>query len=152
MCQLEFIHECVFNKIGDYINSKEYRKPEWVTRMEEIQKRLSEQKHSAKFTQELRECRIREGGKAKFEVYFAGNPRPTVTWYKEGQELQNSSQVQIRIKEIKSTLTLIDCKPEEAGFFQCRVANELGSDTTRAGLTVSSKLIDLRLLLFGLSK
>ena len=26
---------------GDYVNSKEYRKPEWVTRMEEIQKRLS---------------------------------------------------------------------------------------------------------------
>ena len=27
--------------LGDYMNSKEYRKPEWVTRMEEIQKRLS---------------------------------------------------------------------------------------------------------------
>ena len=27
--------------IGDYINSKEYRKPEWVTHMEEIQKRLN---------------------------------------------------------------------------------------------------------------
>ena len=26
---------------GDYVNSKEYRKPEWVTRMEEIQKRLA---------------------------------------------------------------------------------------------------------------
>ena len=25
--------------LGDYMNSKEYRKPEWVTRMEEIQKR-----------------------------------------------------------------------------------------------------------------
>ena len=27
--------------LGDYINSKEYRKPEWVTHMEEIQKRLN---------------------------------------------------------------------------------------------------------------
>ena len=26
---------------GDYVNTKEYRVPEWVTRMEEIQKRLS---------------------------------------------------------------------------------------------------------------
>ena len=26
---------------GDYMNSKEYRKPDWVTKMEEIQKRLS---------------------------------------------------------------------------------------------------------------
>ena len=29
------------SKIGDYMNSKEYRKPEWVTHMEEIQKRLN---------------------------------------------------------------------------------------------------------------
>ena len=26
---------------GDYVNSKEYRKPEWVTKMEEIQQRLA---------------------------------------------------------------------------------------------------------------
>ena len=26
---------------GDFVNSKEYKKPEWVTRMEEIQKRLA---------------------------------------------------------------------------------------------------------------
>ena len=31
--------------IGDYVNSKEYRKPEWVTRMEEIQKRLAGETH-----------------------------------------------------------------------------------------------------------
>ena len=30
---------------GDYVNSKEYRKPEWVTRMEEIQKRLAGNKY-----------------------------------------------------------------------------------------------------------
>lgn len=30
-----------FLHLGDYVNSKEYRKPEWITQMEEIQKRLS---------------------------------------------------------------------------------------------------------------
>lgn len=45
-CALKFLTPLalgwiVFSIPGDYINSKEYRKPEWVTRMEEIQKRLS---------------------------------------------------------------------------------------------------------------
>ena len=29
-----------FAPIGDYVNSKEYRQPEWVTGMEAIKKRL----------------------------------------------------------------------------------------------------------------
>ena len=35
--------------LGDYINSKEYRKPEWLTRMEEIQKRLAGKKTNSKY-------------------------------------------------------------------------------------------------------
>jgi hypothetical protein len=28
-------------QLGDYINSKEYRKPEWLIKMEEIKERLA---------------------------------------------------------------------------------------------------------------
>ena len=35
------LFDTLLNILGDYMNSKEYRKPEWVTRMEEIQKRLA---------------------------------------------------------------------------------------------------------------
>jgi hypothetical protein len=41
---------------------------------------ITEQQHSAKITQELREVRIREGLKAKFEASFAGNPKPDIIW------------------------------------------------------------------------
>lgn len=48
---------------GDYVNSKEYRKPEWVTRMEEIQKRLSGEQVSPYltlfFTQLMLVCRAK---------------------------------------------------------------------------------------------
>jgi len=35
--------KCIFlpNILGDYINSKEYRKPEWLIKMEEIKERLA---------------------------------------------------------------------------------------------------------------
>ena len=42
--QIRFYSEIIrylIDFLGDYMNSKEYRKPEWVTRMEEIQKRLA---------------------------------------------------------------------------------------------------------------
>ena len=45
----------------------------------------TEQKQSAKFTNEIREIRVREGTKARFEATFAGNPQPTFIW----QVIQN---------------------------------------------------------------
>ena len=38
----------------------------------------AEQKHSAKFIQEIREVRLRSGMTARFEAHFAGNPKPEV--------------------------------------------------------------------------
>merc|ERR1719189_1417401 len=121
----------------DYVNSKEYRKPEWVTKMEEIQKRLSEQTCSAKFTQEIKDCRVKEGMKARFEAGFAGNPKPDIVWEFDGKQLENTKDWQIKHKEGRSTLTIFEGAMEHNGYYTCRVKNQLGSDRTRALLTVS---------------
>jgi hypothetical protein len=36
-CEMHFLLKI----LGDYINSKEYRKPEWLIKMEEIKERLA---------------------------------------------------------------------------------------------------------------
>ena len=46
---------------------------------------------------------------------------------------------EIKVKDMKSTLTVVDCQSADNGFYQCRAKNELGVDTTRASLTVSSE-------------
>merc|ERR1711992_214489 len=120
----------------DYINSKEYRKPEWVTQMEEIQKRLNEQESSAKFTQELKDQRGVDGMKLKFEAHFAGNPVPEVSWEFEGNPIENSSKIQIKVKAGKTTLTILEAAKEHNGYYTCRVKNKLGSDRTRGLITV----------------
>ncbi len=84
--------------------------------------------------------RIKEGMKARFEAIFAGNPRPDVTWHFNGEQLENSQNVQIKVKDMKTTLTLIDCTMASNGYYTCKASSELGVDTTRAGLTVSSML------------
>merc|ERR1712088_1277982 len=124
----------------DYVNSKEYRKPEWVTRMEEIQKRLAEQAQSAKFTQELRECRVRAGMKAKFEASYAGNPRPEFTWQFNGKELPESDNFKIKVRDTTVSLTIFETTMAMTGYYTCIAKNELGTDTTRAGLTVNKAL------------
>jgi len=120
----------------DYINSKEYRKPEWVTQMEEIQKRLNEQESSAKFTQELKDQRGVDGMKLKFEAHFAGNPVPEVSWEFEGNPIENSSKMQIKVKAGKTTLTILEAAKEHNGYYTCRVKNKLGSDRSRGLITV----------------
>merc|ERR1711981_1027509 len=124
----------------DYVNSKEYRKPEWVTRMEEIQKRLAEQAQSAKFTNELRECRVRAGMKAKFEATYAGNPKPEFTWQFNGKELPESDNFKVKVRDTTVSLTIFETTMEMTGYYQCIAKNELGTDTTRAGLTVNKAL------------
>merc|ERR1712226_1022560 len=124
----------------DYMNSKEYRKPEWVTRMEEIQKRLAEQAQSAKFTNELRECRVREGMKAKFEASFAGNPKPEFTWQFNGKELPESDNFKIKVRDHTVSLTIFETTMAMTGYYTCIAKNDLGKDTTKAGLTVNKAL------------
>merc|ERR1719228_1905861 len=83
-----------------------------------------------------------EGQRARFEAGFAGHPKPEITWYFQGQALKNSKNVQIKVREDSSTLTLIDCGFEQAGYYECKAVNELGSDKTRASLTVNKMTED----------
>lgn len=98
-----------------------------------------EQKCSAKFTQEIKDQRVKEGMKAKFEAHFAGNPKPEITWEFDGKLIENSKNIQIKIKEGKTTLTIMESAMEHNGYYTCRVKNNLGSDRTRGLITVSSK-------------
>jgi len=126
----------------DFINSDDYRKPEWVTKMEELKERLANTEQAPKFVREIKEARIKEGMRARFDAGFAGFPKPEVTWYYQGQLLQNSSKVQIKVRDDSSTLTLIDCGFDSAGIYEVQAVNALGSDKCRASLTVNKMTED----------
>merc|ERR1712192_170871 len=54
-----------------------------------------------------------------------------------GQQMQNSKNVQIKLREDSSTLTLIDCSFDMAGIYECRAINDQGNDKCRASLSVN---------------
>merc|ERR1711890_112051 len=100
----------------------------------------AEQAQSAKFTNELRECRVREGMKARFEATYAGNPRPEFTWQFNGKELPESDNFKIKVRDTTVSLTIFETTMAMTGYYTCIAKNELGTDITRAGLTVNKAL------------
>ena len=103
---------------------------------------ILEQESSAKFTSELKDQRGVDGMKLKFEAFFAGNPEPEVTWEgKDGKPIENSKNIQIKVKPGRTTMTVFEAAQEHNGYYTCRVKNKLGSDRTRGQLTVKSKYI-----------
>merc|ERR1711872_741742 len=121
----------------DYINSKEYRKPDWLIKMEEIKERLAATEQAPKFIREIKEARIKDGMRARFEAGFAGNPKPEISWYFKGQQLQDTSNIQIKVREDSTTLTILECSMEMAGYYECKAVSDLGQDKTRASLTIN---------------
>ena len=64
---------------------------------------------------------------------------PEIVWEFDGKVLENSKEIEIKHSKNKTTLTFHEAKIENNGYYTCRVKNELGSDRTRAQLTVTSK-------------
>merc|ERR1711915_388853 len=121
----------------DFINSDEYRKPDWLVKMEEIKERLAATEQAPKFIREIKESRIKEGQRARFEGGFAGNPKPEITWYFKGQLLEPSTNIVIKVHEDSCTLTILECSMEMAGVYECKAVSDLGMDKTRASVTVN---------------
>ncbi|XP_061179379.1 hemicentin-2-like [Saccostrea echinata] len=75
------------------------------------------------------------GTSADFRCVNSGIPTPTVTWYKDGKLLVPDPRYQISSNG--EVLTIINVRASDAGRIECRVANEVGTATSReAVLTV----------------
>ena len=134
----------------------EYRKPDWLVQMEVIKDKLAGESRlnfyrksetdtiffsaivqNAKITKEIQTNRIKEGTSTEFNAGFAGNPQPEVSWYYNGNKLEESERVKITTNHTNSCLHMDDCTMEMDGVYECRIENKLGSDKTKASLIVS---------------
>ena len=77
--------------------------------------------------------------KAKLEATYAGNPRPTFTWQFNRKDLPESETFRIKVRDHSVSLTIYETTMAMAGEYTCIAKNDLGTDTTRAGIKVNSK-------------
>ena len=74
-------------------------------------------------TKHLMDIEVGETETAKLEVNFIGNPKPEIIWTRDGEELVNSRHVQIRERENRTTLQLINLSTAMAGEYRLVVVS-----------------------------
>ena len=63
----------------------------------------------------------------KFEVKVVGEPKPSVKWLKQGEEILPSDEFQIEnLKDGTSILIINDVYPDDAGVIKFEAFNSLG--------------------------
>ncbi|KAJ8952457.1 hypothetical protein NQ314_007533 [Rhamnusium bicolor] len=118
------------------IGTKEYRKPEWVTHMEELSAALKAAQSAPTFVQEITDIRTTEAETIKFECLLSGTPTPDIIWYHNDKIIRNTKRVKVRIEDNKTSVTISEVTDEDTGTYLCKAVSEIGVAVTKAKLYV----------------
>ena len=85
---------------------------------------------------------MNEGDTLTLEVEIYAVPEPKIVWYKNGQEVRADARIKIqrdlqRLETYNLTLNLV--KREDAGEYEVKATNNLGSASTKSFVTVLSE-------------
>lgn len=87
------------------------------------------------FVEELSSLEVVKGSTAVFACKVAGSTPFKVAWFKDRKPIK-SSQKYIIVDSDKVGMKIQDCKAEDVGTYQCMVANEVGTCTGCAALSL----------------
>lgn len=91
-----------------------------------------------KIAQKPRNSKLQEGADAQFQVQLAGNPRPRVTWFRNGQRIVNSNKHEIVTTHNQTTLRVRNTQKSDSGHYTLLAENPNGCIVTSAYLAVES--------------
>lgn len=80
---------------------------------------------------------IRNGGTLTFTSTFEGIPEPTITWLKNGKELQIDSDVTINTINYNSIVTIKNMNRKRAGKYEIVAINKVGEARSSGSVVVS---------------
>ena len=78
---------------------------------------------------------VNESSPASFHCNASGDPKPSVTWFKDGRELAMSGRVVIG----QDSLTIVNTVASDTGQYSCNVSNGLNSHLGVAFLLVQGE-------------
>lgn len=91
-----------------------------------------------KVAQKPRNSKLQEGADAQFQVQLSGNPRPRVTWFKNGQRIVNSNKHEIITSHNQTILRVKSTQKSDSGHYTLLAENPNGCIVTSAYLAVES--------------
>ncbi|CAL1540809.1 unnamed protein product, partial [Lymnaea stagnalis] len=78
------------------------------------------------FTNTLKDTTIRDGEGLSLECEIEGNPRPQISWIRDGIEIFDSQDFQISMIGSHCKLQISEIYPEDEGKYSCKAVNNLG--------------------------
>ncbi|NXU44969.1 NEXN protein, partial [Drymodes brunneopygia] len=91
------------------------------------------------FKKSLKNTSVVDGEPVRFTVKITGEPKPDVTWWFEGEMLQDSEDYQYIERGETYCLYLPETFPEDEGEYMCKAVNTRGSAASTCILTIESK-------------
>ncbi|XP_057696690.1 obscurin isoform X1 [Corythoichthys intestinalis] len=79
---------------------------------------------------------VEPGQKATFTAIITGRPTPQIQWYKDGEELRASKNVEIVQHAARCSVTIVCPEGEDSGIYTCFSYNDSGHVSCQAQLTV----------------
>ena len=97
-----------------------------------------------------------EGDRATFTCQADGEPLPTVSWYFNGVQLNESNTAKYdivssqfpNINIINTVLNILNVQSSDVGTYTCNTTNVISTDISSGVLTVNGKLL-LHILIYG---
>lgn len=80
-----------------------------------------------------------KGENAVMKIPFIGNPRPKMTWSKEGDTIESGGHFTVEQQQRHAILTIRDVSYLDNGRYRLTAENELGSDTAIINIQISGK-------------
>ncbi|NWX81954.1 NEXN protein, partial [Nothoprocta ornata] len=91
------------------------------------------------FKRPLKNTSVVDGEPVRFTVKVTGEPKPQVTWWFEGEMLQDSEDYQYIERGETYCLYLPETFPEDEGEYMCKAVNNRGTSASTCILTIESK-------------
>ncbi|XP_078494175.1 SPEG neighbor protein-like [Ciona intestinalis] len=107
-----------------------------------VRKKLSED-GPPKFLDELCDISMVEGSAARIDGRLGGFPDPTVTWYKDGQEIKEGPKYNIIFEEPDvCALVIRNTEADDVGTYTCKAFNNFGEafDSAKININVPAKI------------
>lgn len=80
-----------------------------------------------------------KGENAVIKIPFTGNPKPKITWSREGETIESGGHFHVEVKERHAVLTIRDVSKIDNGPYTITAVNDQGSDTAIIKIQISGK-------------
>ena len=88
------------------------------------------------FTKKLSPLSVIEGQPCQFEVSVAGSPDPDIAWFKDGEQITDTSVYKFMAGNGMLALVIEEVTMDNTGMFSVKITNKFGSSEISANLTV----------------